>query len=74
MSRKRSSAPAPPKRGRASWWPDDHVFHRSGIPTRTGGPEGCADCPLPARHPVHIDPPANPIAADEARRLGEERP
>jgi hypothetical protein len=32
-----------------------------------------AEGPLPAGHPVHIDPPDNPISAEETRRLGEEQ-
>lgn len=58
-------------RPRKARLPEAHVFHRNGIPTRRGGPEGCADCPLPAGHPVHIDPPDNPIADLEDRKLGE---
>ena len=67
MSRKSFTAPAPKNRR----LPDEHVFHRNGIPTRNEGPEGCTDCPLPAKHPVHIDPPENPIGDVDARQLGE---
>lgn len=51
--------------------PAEHVYVRNGIPTRDGGPEGCASCNLAARHEIHIDPPANPIADVDARIVGE---
>lgn len=46
--------------------PAEHVYVRNGIPTRDGGPEGCASCNLAAKHEIHIDPPETP---EEARRV-----
>lgn len=51
--------------------PDPHPYLANGISTGPGYPQGCAHCPLPERHEVHIAPPENPIAAIDARMVGE---
>lgn len=55
--------------------PDPHPYFAKGISTGPGFPEGCASCPLPERHEVHIDPPEVDPEAREltARMVGGDR-
>jgi hypothetical protein len=47
--------------------PDPHPYFANGISTGPGFPEGCAYCPLPMGHEVHIPVPDNPISDIDAR-------
>lgn len=49
-----------------------HLYQANGIPVSTGGPEGCAHCPLPIGHPVHTLPStSDDTRAFEARKTGD---
>lgn len=53
--------------------PNQHVYLANGESTGRGYPEGCASCPLPMGHEVHVDPPPVHPDAQEltARMVGE---
>lgn len=49
-----------------------HPHQPDGLPNHRGD-QGCAHCPMPARHPVHDVPPLPARAAVvDARRIGEQ--
>lgn len=53
--------------------PAQHIYQANGESTGPGFPQGCAHCPLPMGHEVHIQPP--PVDEDTAalsrRMVGE---